>query len=116
MRGTLSTITTFAIVLLLAITISCTKEKNQELFFWNQTQCAEPWETLLSDSESKIKSAIINYLSDEDIKVDNVEFEFDENFEHFCQACSCTTGTKIIVTIPEGNSVKMEGLGFEKND
>jgi len=68
----------------------------------------------LSDSESKIELAVKNYLKDEDIIVDNIQFEFDGGLEEMCQACNCTTGTKIVVTVQKGNSIKVEELGFEK--
>lgn len=93
-------------------TISCTKEENNEMFFWPQTKCAEPWNIYSNNNE--ISTAITNYLNKEDIKVDNVQFDFDRNLQSLCEACTCTTGTKIIVTIAEGNSSRMEELGFEK--
>lgn len=116
MRQILSAITTLVIVLFITTAISCTKEKNLEIFYWAQTKCTdEPWKTS-NNTEDEIKLAIINYLKDEDIEVDNIEFEFDKDLQQDCEACSCTTGTKIIVTILEGNSIKMEELGFEKSN
>lgn len=110
------TFTTIITTLFFCVTSfsSCTKNVNGEIFFWNQTQCAEPWETILSDSKSKIKLAITKFLADEEIEVSQITFEFDKSRESQLTVCTGTTGTKIIITVEEGNSIKMEELGFEK--
>jgi len=111
MKNILITASTIMFAFLMLTTTSCNKEKNQESFFWTQTKCLEePWKRNSND----IESAIIDYLKNEDIIVDDVLFEFDASLSQSCEACSCRTGTKIIVIIPTGNSIKMEELGFEK--
>jgi len=108
--------TTIIATLFFCITtfFSCTKPVNEAMFLWNQTQCAEPWETILSDSKSKVRKAITKFLRDEDIKVFNIQFESDKGLKEHLTVCTATTGTKIIITVEEDSNIRMEELGFEK--
>lgn len=101
---------------IVSVSLSCSDdndEVDQVLFLWNQTGCADPWNTGPSDSNEETTEAMVSYLSENGVENARVvRFEFDESVVAVCLACSCTTGTVIYVATSETNSPTMEDLGF----
>jgi hypothetical protein len=109
---------TFCLMLILFVFVSCSKNDNEDLvlFLWNQTGCADPWNTRPSDPDEDTSEAIVFYLFDngvEDARI--IRFAYDESIVTGCLACSCTTGTVIYVETTQTNSSKMEALGFKRD-
>jgi len=115
----LKTITGFWLLLwTLSISSSCSEDDSDEpaIFLWNQTGCADPWNTGPTDSDEDTTQAVEAYLSENGIgNVSNISIEFDESVATDCFACSCTTGTVIYIETTEIDSSKMEDLGFVRN-
>lgn len=114
--------TAFSLLFLLSMAFlspSCSDNDDngdQVLFLWNQTGCADPWNTGPTDSNEATTEAMVSYLSENEVENARIiRFEFDESVATFCLACSCTTGTVIYVETTETNSSKMEALGFVKD-
>ena len=115
----LKTTLRFLLVLFIVpVSMSCSDndDDDQVLFLWNQTGCADPWDTGPSNSNEDTTKAIESYLSENGVgNVRSVSFEFDDSLATGCLACSCTTGTVIYVETTVTNSSKMETLGFVRD-
>lgn len=106
------------LLLLASITLACSDDDNddQVLFLWNQTGCADPWETGPTNSNEETSEAVVSYLSENGVENARIiRFEFDESVATSCLACSCTTGIVIYVETLETHSSTMEDLGFVKD-
>lgn len=102
-----------SLILICYLTISsCKKEKNEEDYYWLQTKCSDPWKTGENDSDNKVKTSVINFLENEDIKVFDISINHDQTTFQYCEACDCTNGTRIIVNVD--NEEKIKALGFKK--
>ena len=105
------------ILMLLGISLgsSCywDKEEDQFNFFWAQTKCAEPWTNEVDLTEAEMEQLVVAYLDDQGIQVFNIWTEFDDSFAQACEACICTTGTKIFVSVEAFDRQKILDLGFQ---
>lgn len=105
----------FIIILLVPFAQSCTQgedDPNFLEFYWDQTGCADPWES--ENSEAEIRLTLVNYLENQGVKGARVtDFTFDGR-EAICLACSCTTGVRIFVEAPKSSKSKMLELGFKE--
>lgn len=102
-------------LLTLVISASCSDNNDDDRvrFLWNQTGCADPWNTGPTNSDEDTADAIISNLTENDIQnVSIINFEYDESLATGCLACNCTTGVVIHVETTEINNSKMENLGF----
>ena len=106
----------FLLTLIGFIAGSCNDEDDssdtQNLFFWDQTQCADPWETGSRNSNSETKTAVILYLNNESITVTDLYFDQKSPLAGACSACSCGTGQRIVVRVNPMDTAKMTQLGF----
>lgn len=91
---------------------SCEKDNETTIFYWNETGCSNPWEQDNNDTEEEKKAKIENYLSDQNVSIENIEFEFDSTKEQFCRACHCTTGSIIVMKVSTKDKRKMKRLDF----
>lgn len=85
-------------------------------FYWDQTACSDPWSTGPNNSNAETQAAIENYLSSEGIKGAKVISITGDGVQQGCEACFCTTGTRINVTVPPNQSSKMITLGFKESN
>lgn len=107
-------------LVLLSTGSSCENDDNTIVngvnFYWEQTKCSDPWNTSEADSNSRVISAIMEYL--EENGVSNVEIIDFENTlsdgELTCDACHCPTGIRILLKVVANESERMEELGFAK--
>ncbi len=91
---------------------SCKKDDESTIFHWDETMCADPWIQDSADTEEKRKESIEDYLAEQKVDVEDIEFEFDASKEEFCEACNCKTGRVIIVDVPKSDRRKMQRLNF----
>lgn len=91
---------------------SCEKNQESTTFFWDETSCADPWKQDSDDTEEERKESIENYLGEQNVKVENIKFEFDSTRIQLCEACHCTTGRIIIVKVSWYDKRKMRKLDF----
>lgn len=111
MKKISSLYTTLTLIVVIFI-ISCDKDEEQAFFYWNQTKCADPWNTGENDSNSKTEKAVIQYLEGENVDVLNLTFDNNSPLSSFCEACDCGTGQRIIIDVIDSNGNKLEELGF----
>ena len=106
----------FLLTIIGIIVGSCSDEDDssdtQNLFFWNQTQCADPWETGSRNSNSETKIAVIHYLKNESITVTDLYFDKKSPLASVCAACSCGTDQRIVVRVNPIDATKMIQIGF----
>lgn len=103
----------FLIVLSLVLCFaSCEKENSNNTFRWDETGCADPWPQDSDDTNEERMTVIETYLANQDIKVKNIRFEFEPSKQQFCEACFCTTGKVIVISVPARDNDKMKTLGF----
>mgnify|MGYP003510914229 CR=1 FL=1 len=102
--------------LFLLLTYSCNKDddssKKENQFYWNQTKCADPWNTGENDSNEETKIAVKTYLLSNNISVLNLDFDTKSPLDIYCESCGCGTGQRIIVEVKNSDIVKMEELNF----
>lgn len=90
--------------------LSCKKES--VVFYWDETACSDSWKHESDDTEEERKTSIESYLTDQNIKVENIDFELDSTKKQFCEACHCTTGRIIMIKVSSKNNRKMKKLDF----
>ena len=104
----------------LFIFLSCDKE-NQEngtndetWYFYDQTKCADVWDTYLINTTYE---GLIEYHFSEftEVTIEEVQIVDDGAVAQDCEACNCTTGTKIRVRAALEFQAMMaaEGFGLE---
>ena len=97
------------------ILLSCNKNNNLNLFYFDETGCSDPWvgsfvpDTFTLDT---YKEQIELFLNSENIEVNSIVFDFDSNKVELCYACHCKTGRVIKVEISSGKRRKMKDLRF----
>ncbi|REG92746.1 hypothetical protein [Algoriphagus antarcticus] len=84
-------------------------------FYWDQTGCADPWNSNSNNSNEEIQQAVENYLKEEGIRNAKVTSITNDGFQQVCFACFCTTGRRINVTVPTNQKGKMIALGFKES-
>ena len=90
---------------------SCNKD-DTEVFYWDETSCSDPWQTNYNDTDEEKKANIELYLTDKNIEVEGINFEYDSSKVTFCTACNCTTGNVIGIKVSSKDKEKMEELNF----
>lgn len=86
--------------------------KTEALFYWNQTKCADPWNTGENDSNEETEIAVRTFLENENVGVENLNFDSKSPLDKFCESCGCGTGQRIVVEVSNSDISKMEELGF----
>jgi len=86
--------------------------ETEVLFYWNQTKCADPWNTGENDSNSETEIAVTVYLESEEVSILNMTFDTNSPLDIYCEACICGTGQRIIVEVSNSDTSKMEALNF----
>ena len=92
-------------ILFAFILIGCTGLPQEEGKVWVEkhlTQCAEEWQGwVYSNYDSKSRDqGIIDFYSDKGITIFNIERE-RINVGIVCQACDCSSGTKLFLQISD---------------
>ena len=103
--------------LILLLTYSCNNDDddsngNETLLFWNQTKCADPWNTGENSSNTETENAVTQYLDIENVIVISLSFDNNSPLSTDCEACNCGTGQRIIVEVNNNDISEMENLGF----
>ena len=83
-------------------------------FYWDQTGCADPWQTAAINSDEELKVAIVNYLKSQGVSEARISDIKSDPPQQVCLACFCTTGTRIYVEVPKKNKNTMIALGFKE--
>ncbi|MGB5819575.1 MAG: hypothetical protein WBG90_08825 [Saonia sp.] len=99
-------------VILMIVLISCDKDDENNRFYWNQTKCADPWNTGENDSNEQTSIAISDFLEKEQITVLNLNFDSQSPLDSLCESCSCGTGQRIIIDVENADASKMKDLDF----
>jgi len=96
---------------------SCQEENTLTLleFYWDQTGCADPWNTNSNNSNEETQQAIENYLIDKGVRGATVSSINKDGIQLDCEACFCTNGTRINLTVPKDQKGKMIDLGFKES-
>jgi len=106
----------YALLFFSAVLFSCKSEDDQPfnelVFIWDQTKCADPWGNGENKTNEETKTAVISYLEDEGVQVQNLDFDKKSSLSIDCEACGCGTGQRILVEVRSEDIEKMEDLGF----
>lgn len=90
---------------------SCGKINDTIWVYYDETKCADPWETNENTSVKVKTKAIENYLENKGVKVFKVKINDDGTAEE-CKSCFCKTGSRIKCKINEDEIEKMKEEGF----
>ena len=106
------------LLILMVIAFACRKtelveEQQYATFYYNQTQCADPWRTGTTDSQTLAN--VSAYLAAQGLHVGNIEIK-QNNIEAVCLACQCKTGKIIYVTtlVNDATKAKYLEIGFRQ--
>ena len=103
------------LAMIIIFLLGCSKDDtlNEDvLFYWNQTGCADPWNTGQNNTNSETEMAVLAYLENENIVVNAIYFDNNSPLDTGCESCGCGTGLRIIVEVNETYISEMEELGF----
>lgn len=93
---------------------SCGKNSSK-IYYFNETGCSNPWDSYYNAdtfSLELLNQSITTFLSDENIEVNSVNFDFDSSLIEYCYACHCTTGRVIVADVSGVSRRKMKNLNF----
>jgi hypothetical protein len=94
---------------------SCENSLGSDLFYYDETGCADLWWVDLNDTvvaPGVYESVVRTYLFNEGIEMYSFHTSFDSTVAELCYACHCRTGTVLQVEVASGNRRKMRRLGF----
>ncbi|MGB3150127.1 MAG: hypothetical protein WBB27_05640 [Maribacter sp.] len=104
------------ITLILLLFNGCNSDGNSmetdALFYWNQTKCADPWNTGENDSNDESEIAVKEYLESENVIIQNLGFDTNSPLDISCESCGCGTGQRIIIEVFNSDISKMKELDF----
>ncbi|MFD1160863.1 hypothetical protein [Hwangdonia seohaensis] len=106
----------FFLILLISMS-SCDDDNNidQNLYYYDQTGCSDPWNTGKNDSNTKTATALKQYFENLNVDILGINFEnISQEGENSCDACACTTGVRILINILESDNQKVIDVGFKK--
>ncbi|GAB5465904.1 MAG: hypothetical protein Kapaf2KO_13400 [Candidatus Kapaibacteriales bacterium] len=84
---------------------------NVNSFYWDQTQCADPWQI---DNFSKPDVEFLrDYLLASDIKVYDLRKIEGTDLDVTCEACGCGTGFRFVFLAKEGDGSTLLSEGFK---
>lgn len=107
---------TLTVFLFGILMFSCSNSDiDQNLYYYDQTGCSDAWNTGENDSNAKTEAALIKYFNDLNVTILKVRFENrTKKGEVSCNACTCLTGIRITIDIPESANEKVVSVGFKK--
>ncbi|MCC5924707.1 MAG: hypothetical protein JJT77_13060 [Crocinitomicaceae bacterium] len=91
-----------------SLLLACDRE-NEKWAYYNETQCADPWEAATSDNE--LLSALSGFFSEINVQTSSIVFT-EDNSLYTCNACGCYTGRVIEVRATASNVNKLVAHGF----
>ena len=86
--------------------------QDESIFYWNETKCADPWNTGENRTNGETEVAVKVYLANENINIQNLGFDNKSPLATDCEACDCGTGQRIIVDVEDSDIPKMKELEF----
>ena len=86
--------------------------QDESIFYWNQTKCADPWNTGENNTNKETEIAVKAYLENENISIQKLGFDNKSPLATDCEACDCGTGQRVIVDVKGSNIAKMKELDF----
>jgi len=101
-----------ALFLVLFLFSSCKKDEEGTWYFYDQTKCADEWDSYLINVINL--EGLIEYHFSEftEVIVDEVIVDENGGEEQSCEACNCTTGTRIRVKADIQYQAEMQAEGF----
>lgn len=104
------------IILLSLISISflncdSTDSSTSTWFDYQETQCADAWQTGIGSPSADVENAVINYLDGLGVNVQDVTID-NSGLPEVCLACSCLSGRVISVKADAGDETVLVGEGF----
>ncbi len=81
-------------------------------YYWEQTQCSDPWNAGLGESNEETRDSLLAYFTPLGVALHHVHFIFDSELEETCTACDCKTGTVIYVYVEHDDTTQLSETGF----
>ncbi len=76
-----------------------------------ETQCANPWQTL--PGSANYLFSVHEYLTENGLDVYSITIEKAHDYNQpRCEACTCSSGRKIVIRVPETKVKAAEDIGF----
>ncbi len=98
-------------VVLTLLILGCETGENLQWFLYEETQCADPWNTGLGSNESEVSNAVIQYFNDLNVSI--LEVQLDSlNEGEACDACFCLSGRGIRIKADANDAAIIENENF----
>ncbi len=102
-------------VALTSLFFNCNDEETETAKQWYQyqeTQCADAWQTGIGTDEATVMTAVEDYLENLDIEVFDINMNSDGQGEA-CLACVCLSGRIIRIEANVNDATALQAEGFE---
>jgi len=92
---------------------ACKKEEVEGTwYFYDQTKCADVWDQYFITTATFEDLIEYHFSTATDVVIDEIQILDDGAVEQLCEACICTTGTRIRVQADIQYQATMEAEGF----
>ena len=92
--------------------VACDRNDDAVRYFYDETQCADPWAQATGDGIDAVADRVRAYLEERGVEVASVDIISDKGDEAVCLACPCVSGRIIVVTASEEDVDILQGLSF----
>lgn len=99
----------FAVVIISAVGLACTKPRKIKWVYYDQTICADKWGAYTGNEDLKLK--ITDYFEGLNIDVYDIEI-FNFGTPETCLACTCKTGKTIKLKVKKKDLEDIKKEGF----
>lgn len=100
---------------LVLLNFSCSKDDDESSEYisvlYNQTYCSDQWG--YSKNKDELANKVRDYFNTENIEIFDVKFD-DKGTAQLCNACTCLSGTRIIIKVNRNDLNSIKEYGFQE--
>lgn len=100
----------FGFFILFFIGFSSCEKKSQKIFYYQATQCSDPWG---SGTQGELRNKVTRYFSERGVRIILLDFRKNDDLM-VCEACGCYSGTEIVATVEKKDANVMIEHGFSE--
>jgi len=87
---------------------------NLDEYYWEQTQCSDPWHTGISDPNEETYDSLLFFFSRLGVELHRIRFVYDPELAEDCEACNCRSGTVIYTYTIHNDTTVLSETGFKR--
>lgn len=89
---------------------SCKDSTGTTQLSYYETQCANAWSN--GNNQTEHINNIQAYLSTNGVNATNILLSLDNDSTMYCLACTCLSGVRVDITVPNEDVAEANSLGF----